>query len=116
ECRCVNDEVPSHAIGHASHDDVAPESGGKFRDEDAAGETTRVEMVNVFFRIDRDVGIHLRELHGAVSPTVRGRSPVFEQRTTYDLIIDAAETDMTPEAMTTLMNRYVYEDENAPMK
>jgi hypothetical protein len=72
-------------------------------------------MRNVDFLVDDDVTLHIRRLEGALEPTREGESPYFDEPSSFALRIDRGEVAMDAPSLTALLNRYVFDEPDAPL-
>lgn len=75
-----------------------------------------VQMRNVMYHYPNDVVVHILQLGGALVPVHPGSIPVFDDKNSFRLQIDAAEMAITPESMANVLNSYVFSDKDAPIK
>lgn len=73
-------------------------------------------MRGVNFRIDPQVVLEVRHLHGALEPLQKGKPPWFDDPGSFALRIDGAEIAMTAASLGAIMNHYLFADPNAPVK
>jgi hypothetical protein len=76
----------------------------------------RVEMKNVHLHVTDHVVLKIRSLRGALMRTASGRPPVFDDRNSFVMRIDAGEIAMSTASLTALMNSYVFGYRKAPIK
>jgi hypothetical protein len=77
---------------------------------------TRAEMKGVRFRIERDTSLDIRYLRGALLRTRRGRAPVFEDKESFSLKLDAAEIGIDAASLGNLLNRHTFAYPGAPLR
>jgi hypothetical protein len=82
----------------------------------AAGGAVRVEMKNVNLHVTDRVVLMIHSLRGALLRTARSRPPVFDDRESFVMRIDAGEIAMSTASLTALMNDYVFAYRKAPIK
>lgn len=76
---------------------------------------TGAEFRNVDFRFDEDLVLEVRSLRGEMRGKEDG--PVtFDDPSSFVMVLSDAETAMTAESMTALMQRYVFGYEGAPIE
>ena len=73
-----------------------------------------VQMRNVMYHYQDNVAVHIRRLAGELVPK-QGAIPVFDDKQSFTLRIDAAEMAITPQAMANVMNQYVFARNDAPI-
>lgn len=76
----------------------------------------RVEMKNVNLHVAEGVVLKIHSLRGALMRTASGRPPVFDDRNSFVMRIDAGEIAMSTASLTALMNNYVFAYRKAPIK
>jgi hypothetical protein len=75
----------------------------------------RVQMKNVRLHADEGIILDIQTLSGVmVSRT--GAPPVFDNQRSYLLQVDAANLSMSIDSLQTLLNRYVFSYDGAPLK
>jgi hypothetical protein len=82
----------------------------------AAGGSVRVEMKNVHMHMTDRVVLMIHSLRGALLRTAKSRPPVFDDRESFVIRIDAGEIAMSTASLTALMNDYVFNYRKAPIK
>src|SRR5690349_8720579 len=75
-----------------------------------------VQMRNVMYHYQDNVAVHILRLGGALVPAHEGSIPVFDDKNSFQLHIDAAEMTVTPQAMANVLNSYVFTAKDAPVK
>jgi hypothetical protein len=76
----------------------------------------RVEMKNVHLHVAEGVVLEIRSVRGALLRTAASRPPIFDDRNSFVMRIDAGEIAMTTASLTALMNNYVFAYRKAPIK
>jgi hypothetical protein len=76
----------------------------------------RVEMKNVNLHVAKGVVLKIHSLRGALMRTASSRPPVFDDRNSFVMRIDAGEIAMSTASLTALMNNYVFAYRKAPIK
>lgn len=76
----------------------------------------RVEMKNVNLHVAEGVVLKIHSLRGALMRTASSRPPVFDDRNSFVMRIDAGEIAMSTASLTALMNNYVFAYRKAPIK
>jgi hypothetical protein len=76
----------------------------------------RVEMKNVNLHVSDRVILRIRSLRGALLRTAKSRPPVFDDKESFVVRIDAGEIAMSTGSLTALMNDYVFNYRKAPIK
>jgi hypothetical protein len=73
-----------------------------------------VEMRNVMYHFTGNVAVHILTLHGKLVP--KHELPVFDDKESFTLAIDAAEIAMSANDLANVMNSYVFARHDAPLK
>ena len=81
-----------------------------------AGGSVRVEMKNVHMHMTDRVVLMIHNLRGALLRTTKSRPPVFDDKESFVIRIDAGEIAMSTASLTALMNDYVFNYRKAPIK
>jgi hypothetical protein len=74
-----------------------------------------VQMRNVMYHYQENVAVHIRRLAGELVPS-KGDLPVFDDKQSFTLHIDAAEMAITAQSMANVLNQYVFARRDAPIK
>jgi hypothetical protein len=81
-----------------------------------AGGSVRVEMKNVHLHVTDRVVLMIHSLRGALLRTAKSRPPIFDDKESFVMRIDAGEIAMSTASLTALMNDYVFNYRKAPIK
>ena len=81
-----------------------------------SGGVVRVEMKNVHMHMTDRVVLMIHSLRGALLRTAKSRPPVFDDKESFVIRIDAGEIAMSTASLTALMNDYVFNYRKAPIK
>jgi len=81
-----------------------------------AGGSVQVEMKNVYMHMTDRVVLMIHSLRGALLRTAKNRPPVFDDKESFVIRIDAGEIAMSTASLTALMNDYVFNYRKAPIK
>jgi hypothetical protein len=73
-------------------------------------------MKNVNLHVSEGVVLAIHSLRGALLRTAKNRPPVFDDKESFVLRIDAGEIAMSTASITALMNDYVFNYRKAPIK
>lgn len=92
---------------------VAGQERASERKDEAAVHT---QMHNVLYRFTPDITAHIRSLGGALVPTGGASLPIFDDKNSFVLKIDAAEIAISQEALANTLNKVVFSGKNAPLK
>ena len=75
----------------------------------------QIAMRNVRLHVDGRIVLGIRHLDGVMESRTAGQPPVFDNQRSYALQIRAAEMSIDMPSLSTLMNRYVFGYEGAPL-
>jgi len=76
----------------------------------------QVDMRNVVYHFTDQVTVHILQLHGLVLPTQRERLPVLDDVQSFTFAIHFAEIAIGMDALSYVMNQYVFAAPDAPIK
>ena len=102
-----NSATASNGVASSESSAVAPPLTGK---------GVKAEMHNVIFRLMPKAGAHLETLSGELWPTGKNEMPVFDDKTSFEVHVNSGRVSVTPEALSALMNDYVFAKPDAPLK
>lgn len=68
------------------------------------GEGVGIDMRNVHLRVSADAALEVAWLHGQLQPTRPGRIPVFDDPSSFELVIEDAELAIDAASLTALVN------------
>jgi hypothetical protein len=74
------------------------------------------EMRNVLFRLTPTAAARLRVLSGELWPVGKKTLVVFDDKTSFEVRVTNGTTSITPEALTNILNSYVFAKSDAPLK
>ncbi len=86
------------------------------RQKESKTPAVQVEMRNVMYHFTDHVAVHILQLHGLVLPTQRARLPVFDDVQSFMFAIHFAEIAISTEALSNVLNQYVFAAPDAPIK
>src|SRR6516164_8181789 len=117
-------ELPSKVATSqpSSNDSATPARNGVTRSESPAlappptGKGVKAEMNNVIFRLMPKAGAHLETLSGELWPTGKNEMPVFDDKRSFEVRVNSGRVSVTPEALSAVMNDYVFAKPDAPLK
>ena len=75
-----------------------------------------VEMRNIQYHFTPTIGVYIAQLRGALEPTRAGGLPVFDDDKSFVLKIDSGEIHMTLASLTNVLNQFVFDAKDAPIK
>jgi hypothetical protein len=109
--------APQEANSQANTNGTEPaaESGAQVTTE-TSGRAVKAEMHNVLFHLtDRSAAL-LENVSGELWPTGKNELIVFDDKTSFDLHVADGTISITPQALATVMNDYVFARDDAPLK
>ncbi|HJW96456.1 MAG TPA: hypothetical protein VJ901_22795 [Thermoanaerobaculia bacterium] len=77
---------------------------------------TDAEMHNVDFRMDEFMFLRIHHLRGTMQSKQPGAPLNFDDKTSFVMKVDTAEVGMTPPSLDRLMNAYVFNYPNPPLR
>lgn len=80
------------------------------------GSPVRARMHNVLFHLSDSCVVHLIDLTGDLVPAPGFETPVFDDKTSFAVVISAAQVSITPASIADTMNNVVLAAPNAPLK
>jgi hypothetical protein len=80
----------------------------------ARDRSVEVQMRNVVYHYTNAVAVQIRRLHGQLLPT--GEFPIFDDKNSFSLQIQAAEIAVSVESLANVLNSYVFARDDAPLK
>jgi len=83
-------------------------------DEKSDG-AVQAQMRNVIFRFTDDVAVHIKSMNGALLPAGGNDFPVFDDKSSFILRIDAGEVTITAQDLGNVLNSYVFARPGAPL-
>src|SRR5215471_3253555 len=72
------------------------------------------EMRNVMYHFTDTIGVHIFQLSGKLVP--KGAIPIFDDKNSFTLEIDSATISMSTDALSHVLNEYVFAGKDAPLK
>ncbi len=76
----------------------------------------QVQMHNVMYHFTDQVAVHLIDVGGSLVPMSASGIPVFDDKSSFELRITAAEMTMDPQSLANVLNTHVFSAEDAPLK
>jgi hypothetical protein len=74
------------------------------------------EMRNVMFHLTPRAAAHLQVLSGELWPVGKNTVVVFDDKTSFEVRVSNGTISITPQALTDIMNSYVFARKDAPLK
>ena len=78
--------------------------------------TVKVQMHNVMYHFTDQIAVHLINVGGNLVPTTAGQIPVFDDKNSFEIQINAAEMTMDPQSLANVLNTHVFSAKDAPLK
>jgi hypothetical protein len=75
-----------------------------------------VTMRNVMYHFTPRIAVHIHALSGSLRPTGQNPFPIFDDANSFVLHINAADMALTTQAMSNILNDYVFAARDAPLK
>jgi hypothetical protein len=100
--------VPSGASQAPTQDSAQPSN--------AKGAAVKAEFRNVMFHLTPEAAAHLRSVAGELWPVGKYEMPVFDDKTSFELHVSEGTVSITPEALASVLNGYVFARSDAPLK
>jgi hypothetical protein len=80
--------------------------------EDAA---VQAQMHNVLYRFTGNVAVHIKSLNGALVPAGNNDFPIFDDKESFRIRIDAAEMAIDSTDLSNVLNSYVFAGPHSPV-
>ena len=80
------------------------------------GRGVKTEMHNVLFHLTEDASAHLETLSGEIWPVGKFEMPTFGDKNSFEVRVTRGRISITPEALSSIMNEYVFAAKDAPLK
>ena len=96
-----------------------PTPGASIPATEATAKTNRgvkTEMRNVMFHLTPVAAAHLQVLSGELWPTGKNEMVVFDDKTSFEVRVTNGTVSISPEALSDIMNNYVFAKKDAPLK
>ena len=74
------------------------------------------DIHNVLFRLTGDASAHLEDVSGELWPIGKYEMPVFDDKNSFALHVTNGTVSISPAALATVMNRYTFARDDAPLK
>ena len=74
----------------------------------------KAEMRNVMYHFTNDIEVHIMQLEGKLVP--RKEIPIFDDKESFILEIDAATISMSTDALSHVLNEHIFVGKDAPLK
>ena len=117
---CQQKSMPSKSATQAqpapaaSNDNsLPPVEASRFDDNPRA---VKADIHNVLFRLIADASAHLENVSGELQPVGKYEMPVFDDKNSFELHVTNGTISMAPAALATVLNRYTFARDDAPLK
>jgi hypothetical protein len=80
------------------------------------GKEVKTEMRNVYFHLMEGAGAHIETLSGTMVAVGKYDMPVFDDKNSFEVNVVNGKVSISPEALGTIMNNYVFAKDDAPLK
>lgn len=104
----TSETAPTAVQPSATPPPVAPES--------PTNQVVQGQMRTVLFRFSTSIAANIEFLNGEFLPTGNNPMPIFDDKTSFMVKVKSARISITPEAITALVNTYVFTKANSPLK
>jgi PBP1b-binding outer membrane lipoprotein LpoB len=81
-----------------------------------SGRGVKAEMRNVMFHLSPTAAAHLQILSGELWPTGTNEMVMFDDKTSFEVRVTNGTVSISPEALSDIMNNYVFAKKDAPLK
>jgi hypothetical protein len=101
---------------------AAPSAASQAPAQDATQPTTakdaavKAEFRNVMFHLTPEAAAHLQSVSGELWPVGKYDMPVFDAKASFELHVSQGTVSITPEALASVLNSYVFARSDAPLK
>jgi hypothetical protein len=82
----------------------------------ASSRGVKTEMRNVLFHLTDKAAARLETLSGELWPVGKNEMPVFDDKTSFEVRVSSGKVSITPEALSSILNDYVFAKKEAPLK
>ena len=89
---------------------------GQKPSSEPAARMVGIQMRNVNLRIERDIVLQIRRLHGRMDPTRSDRPVTLDDRRSFDVEVDSAVIAIDTASLSRLLNSYIFAYAGAPLK
>jgi hypothetical protein len=106
-----------HPEGESPAGDGRPDPTGSSETDGQEGATpgaVRADFRGVHLRVAEGVVLEIRSLSGELVPTEEGSYPIFDDPSSFVMVIEDAEIALSPESLAALLNDHVFAYEGAP--
>lgn len=86
------------------------------RHDSSSAANVRVQMHNIRYHFTDQIAVHISDLDGSLVPNGGNPFPIFDDKNSFRLQIDAAQISITPRSLAQVLNSYVFARPDAPLK
>ena len=112
----VSNESSSQPVASSSANPNNPPAGTPSGQAGANSGAVRAEFRNVMFHLTPEAAAHLQSVSGELWPVGKYDMPVFDDTASFELHVSQGTVSITPEALASVMNGYVFARSDAPLK
>jgi hypothetical protein len=87
-----------------------------FAETKAPSDHVYTEMRNVLYHFTPSIAVHIVHLEGELAPSRESGIPVFDDADSFTILIRSAEISVTTEALSAVLNQYVFSSADAPLQ
>jgi len=84
--------------------------------DESAGRRVHAEMRNIVNHFSDTIAVHIVHLEGELVPSPSAELPVFDDPNSFSISVRSAEIWITTDALTSVLNDYVFATKDAPIK
>ncbi len=84
--------------------------------DDVAGRRVATEMRNIAYHFSDTIAVHIVYLEGELVPSASAGLPIFDDPQSFSLSVRSAEISITSDALSSVLNQYVFVARDAPIK
>jgi hypothetical protein len=109
-------DTPAPAISPAPATPAPAEDIPAVATTPTGGKAVKTEMRNVLFHLTDQAAARIETLTGELLATGKNDMPVFDDKTSFEVRVVSGKISITPEALASIMNSYVFARSDAPLK
>src|SRR6185312_5583414 len=83
---------------------------------DSSSANISVQMHNIRYHFTDAIAIQINDLDGSLVPSGGDPFPIFDDKNSFRLQVDAAQISITPQSLEQVLNSYVFAGSDAPLK
>ena len=105
--------TPQPSSSSATDNSLPPVEASRPNDNQRA---VKADIHNVLFRLTAGASAHLENVSGELWPIGKYEMPVFDDKNSFELHVVNGTVSLAPSALATVMNRYTFAADDAPLK